>query len=45
MKYEVRSLAYQLFDAAGSVGANRTESKSNELIAIYATIVRKLKGE
>ena len=84
-------LAYQLFDAAGSVGANRTESKSsysgrefaaknaiclkesrearfwlcvanakslgntarrqyllqesNELIAIYATIVRKLKGK
>jgi four helix bundle protein len=84
-------VAYQLFDAAGSVGANRTESKSsysdrefasknaiclkesrearfwlrvanakslgntarrryllqesNELVAIYATIVRKLKGK
>jgi four helix bundle protein len=84
-------LAYQLFDAAGSVGANRAESKSsysnrefasknaiclkesrearfwlrvanakslgnavrrarlleesNELVAIYATIVRKLKAE
>jgi len=84
-------LAYQLFDAAGSVGANRTESKSsysdrefasknaiclkesrearfwlrvanakslgnaarrkyllqesNELVAIYATIVRKLKAK
>jgi four helix bundle protein len=83
-------LAYQLFDAAGSVGANRTESKSsysdkefasknaiclkesrearfwlrvadakslgnkdrrryllqesNELVAIYAVIVRKLKA-
>jgi four helix bundle protein len=84
-------LAYQLFDAAGSVGANRAESKSsytdkefaaknaiclkecrearfwlrvaeakrlgkeslrtrllhesNELVAIYAAIVRKLKGK
>jgi four helix bundle protein len=84
-------LAYQLFDAAGSVGANRAESKSsysdrefasknaiclkearearfwlrvanvkslgnkvrrtcllqesNELVAIYATIVRQLKGK
>ena len=84
-------LAYQLFDAAGSVGANRTESKSsysgrefaaknaiclkesrevrfwlrvadakalgnstrrryllqesNELVAIYAVIVRKLKAK
>jgi four helix bundle protein len=84
-------LAYQLFDAAGSVGANRAESKSsysdrefasknaiclkesrearfwlrianakslgnsvrrarlleesNELVAIYATIVRKLKAQ
>ncbi len=84
-------LAYQLFDAAGSVGANRAESKSsysdrefasknaiclkesrearfwlrvanakslgnaarreyllqesNELVAIYVTVVRKLKGE